>query len=92
MKQNIVHNHHSIRLKEYDYSQPGAYFITLCTKNRECLFGEIKSSKMQSNEYGQIAEQCWMEIPNHYPNVELDEFVIMPDHFHGIIIITNNVK
>ncbi len=81
------HHRRSIRLKGYDYSQPGAYFITICTKNRECLFGNVVDGKMMLNDAGQIAQNCWLEIPDHYPNVILDEFVIMPNHIHGIIII-----
>ncbi len=81
------HHRRSIRLKGYDYSQPGAYFITICTKNRKCLFGNIINGKMILNDAGHIAQNCWLEIPNHYSNVILDEFVIMPNHIHGIIII-----
>ncbi len=81
------HHRRSIRLKGYDYSQPGAYFITICTKNRKCLFGNIINGKMILNDAGHIAQNCWLEIPNHYPNVILDEFIIMPNHIHGIIII-----
>lgn len=81
------HHRRSIRLKNYDYSQPGAYFITICTHNRQCLFGEIVNGEMVLNEYGEIAKQCWLEIPVHFPHVQLDEFVIMPNHVHGIIIV-----
>ena len=81
------HHRRSIRLKGYDYSQAGAYFVTMCTQHRECLFGEIVDGKMRLNEYGQIVQQCWMEIPQHYQNVQLDEYVVMPNHVHGIIII-----
>ncbi len=81
------HHRRSIRLKGYDYSQPGAYFITICTKNRKFLFGNVINGKMILNDAGQIAQKCWLEIPNHYPNVILDEFIIMPNHIHGIIII-----
>ncbi|MEM2174632.1 MAG: transposase, partial [Candidatus Micrarchaeia archaeon] len=77
----------SIRLKGYDYSQPGAYFITICTKDRKCLFGNVIDGKMILNDAGHIAQKCWLEIPDHYPNVILDEFIIMPNHIHGIIII-----
>jgi len=75
------------RLKNFDYSQNGMYFVTICTKNRECLFGEILDGKMELNEYGQIATDCWKEIPKHFPSVEIDEFVVMPNHVHGIITI-----
>jgi len=86
-----VHHRRSIRLKNYDYSQPGAYFITICTHNRECLFGDIVDGEMILNEYGEIAKKCWLEIPVHFPNVLLDEYVIMPNHVHGIIIINDNI-
>lgn len=78
----------SIRLKHYDYSQPGAYFITICTYNKKCLFGEVIEGEMILNEKGEIVKQYWLEIPLHYSNVSLDEFVIMPNHMHGIVIIT----
>ena len=86
-------NHHrrSIRLHGYDYSQPGIYFITLCTYNRECLFGEILNGEMRLNEFGKIANQCWLEIPNHFPQTQLDEYIIMPDHIHGIIVLNDFV-
>ncbi|ROL55715.1 transposase [Bacteroidetes/Chlorobi group bacterium MS-B_bin-24] len=86
-----IHHRRSIRLQGYDYSQNGAYFITLCTHNRECLFGQIQNGQMILNEYGKIVEQCWNNLSNHYDNIELDAYVIMPNHFHGIILITDNV-
>ena len=79
------HHRRSIRLKGYDYSQEGLYFITLCTQNRACLFGKIENGKMSLNDAGQIANECWLNIPNHFPNVILHEFIIMPNHVHGII-------
>jgi hypothetical protein len=85
-----IHHRRSIRLKGYDYSQRGAYFVTLVTHGRQCLFGQIVDGKMQLNEGGEITNQCWMEIPKHYPHVSLDAFVIMPNHVHGIIIIAEN--
>ena len=81
------HRRRSIRLQDYDYSQAGAYFITICTKNRECLFGEISDGKIVLNEFGQIVESVWLDLPKHYPNIELDAFVIMPNHIHGIVFI-----
>lgn len=88
-----MHNHHnrkSIRLKNYDYSQNGSYFITICTNRKEHLFGEIYSSKEHNLfEAGKIAEKYWLEIPKHYPNVILDMYVIIPNHVHGIIIIAD---
>jgi REP element-mobilizing transposase RayT len=80
----------SLRLRGYDYSQGGGYFITVCTDGREHLFGEIHDVKMIENQNGQIVGACWNDLPNHYPNVELDEFVVMPNHVHGIIFIIEN--
>lgn len=85
------HYRRSIQLKIYDYSQPGAYFITICTNNHQCTFGEVVNGKMILNGYGKIAQQCWLGIPKHFPNVELDKFVIMPNHIHGIIVIHSDV-
>ena len=85
------HRRRSIRLKDYDYSQSGAYFITICTHNKEILFGEILDGEMQLNEWGNVVEDCWDEVPRHFKNVELDAFIVMPNHVHGIIIITNDI-
>ena len=79
------HHRRSIRLKEYDYTQPGAYFITICTHDRAGLFGEIVDGEMRLNDCGRVAEQCWLDIPSHFPHAELDAFVIMPNHVHGIL-------
>ncbi|MCD4814102.1 transposase [bacterium] len=79
------------RLLDYDYSAAGAYFITLCTHTRECLFGEIINGKIKLNEYGEIAMTYWEKPPHHYGHCRLDEYVIMPNHLHGIIVITNFV-
>lgn len=81
----IEKNRRSIRLKEYDYSEPGEYFVTICTKDRVHLFGNIDSDGMHENELGNVVRHCWIEIPNHFPNVELDEFVVMPNHVHIVI-------
>lgn len=86
------HHRRSIRLQGYDYSQAGLYFVTMCCKDRTCLFGEIINGKMILNDFGKIAEQCWLEIPTHFPNAELHEFVIMPNHVHGIIEFVNDVN
>lgn len=77
----------STRLKSWDYSSNGAYYLTICVNDRRCIFGNINKGKLNLSSLGQIAEQCWQEIPNHFPFVQLDEFVIMPNHVHGIIII-----
>ncbi|MEM1252673.1 MAG: transposase [Cyanobacteria bacterium P01_H01_bin.21] len=80
-----------MRLRGYDYASQGAYFVTICTYRRTCLFGEIIDEKMQLNQFGQIAEDCWQQIPKHFSNVDLDEFIVMPNHLHGIIIIEYSV-
>ena len=82
----------SNRLKNWDYGSNSAYFITICTKNREHFFGEINNGKMQLNELGKNAVQFWMEIPNHFPFIELGNFVVMPNHTHGILIIDKPVN
>ena len=86
-----IHCRRPIRLRQYDYSQTGAYFVTLCTQNRKILFGKIVDGEMVMNEGGHIAQQCWLDIPNHYPNAELDNFIVMPNHVHGIIIIKDEI-
>jgi REP element-mobilizing transposase RayT len=88
MKYNPDKQHRrSICLQGYDYSQPGIYFVTLCTHNREYLFGEIFDGEMRLNEFGKMTQQCWLEISDHFPHVKLDEFAIMPNHIHGRIIL-----
>jgi REP element-mobilizing transposase RayT len=80
----------SIRLAGYDYSQAGDYFVTICVHDRMCLFGEIINGEMRLNDAGKIVKQCWDEIPAHFPHVVLDEYVVMPNHVHGIIILVNS--
>lgn len=77
----------STRLQNWNYASDGWYYITICTKGHENSLGEIENGTMQLNEYGRIAKHCWFDLPNHYPNLILDEFVVMPDHLHGIMII-----
>lgn len=85
------HHRRSIRLKGYDYSQAGAYFVTICARNHECIFGEINDGEMKLNEYGKIVRDEWMRTEDVRPNVELDEFIIMPNHVHGILVINTPV-
>jgi REP element-mobilizing transposase RayT len=85
------HHRHSIRLKDYDYSQAGAYFVTICTWQRECIFGEIVAGEMVLNDTGRIVLAEWDKTPTMRPNAELDRFVIMPNHLHGIIVLHNIV-
>jgi putative transposase len=82
-----IHHRRSIRLKRYDYSRAGTCFLTVCTHQRECLFGDIAAGKMRLNAAGKIAVQYWNEIPTHFPHVQLDGFVVMPNHVHGILVI-----
>ncbi|MDP2889248.1 MAG: hypothetical protein Q8P34_09845 [Bacteroidota bacterium] len=77
----------SARLQNWDYGWNAAYFITICTQNRECYFGKIVDDQMILSEIGTIVQQYWNAIPTHFPFVELGEFVVMPNHIHGIIII-----
>ncbi len=86
-----IHHRRSIRLKGYDYAQAGAYFVTICAFGKECLFGEVIGKEMSRNEYGEIVTTCWEGIPQHFPDVELDAFVVMPNHMHGIFVIINDV-
>lgn len=81
------HHRKSIRVPDYDYSQPGAYFITIVTRERECLFGEIKDGEMQLNDAGQIVWDIWNSLPARYPQISLGAAVVMPNHFHGDVII-----
>src|SRR3989339_852595 len=85
-------NRQSIRLKNYDYSENGAYFITLCAQNRKKLFGRIIDGKMILNEFGKLAHDEWQKTSEIRENIILDEFMIMPDHLHGIIIIENPIN
>ncbi|MCX6316774.1 MAG: transposase, partial [Bacteroidetes bacterium] len=81
----------SARLATWDYGCPGSYFITICTKNREHFFGDINNSEMYLNAIGLIADQCWAALPEHFNKITLGEFVIMPNHTHGIITIEPDV-
>ncbi len=88
MKYNPENHHrHSIRLKDYDYAQPGGYFVTIVTQSRKCLFGEIVEAEMRLNDAGRIIQTTWDDLPNHYANVEIDTFVVMPNHIHGIVVL-----
>ena len=86
-----LHNRHSIRLRGHDYARAAVYFVTICCWNRECLFGEIANGKMVLNEYGKIAANSWNELPQHHSNVELCEFIAMPNHIHAILEMADGV-
>lgn len=77
----------AMRLKGYDYAQAGAYFDTLCVQGRRCLFGEVSGGLLVPNQYGALVGEAWNDLPNHYPHVSLDQFVVMPNHVQGIIIL-----
>lgn len=81
------HHRRSIRLKGYDYSDAGAYFVTICTQGRECLFGDIVNGEMRLNDAGCMIQNIGNDLPTKYSDIEIDEFVVMPNHFHGIIVI-----
>jgi len=80
---------HSLRLKGYDYSQAGAYFITVCTHGRALLFGHVLEADVRLNDIGAIVSQSWANLPNHYPDIELDSFIVMPNHVHGIVMLSD---
>ena len=81
------HHRRSIRLRGYDYTQPGAYFVTLCTQGRECYFGEVVETEMVLNDAGQMIRAGWERLTERFPAIQLDMYVVMPNHLHGIITI-----
>ena len=83
------HHRRSLRLSGYDYSQNGAYFVTVCTQNRECLFGKIENGEMLLNNAGRIVLEEWVKTAEIRSNIELDECVVMPNHFHGILVVSD---
>ncbi len=82
-----IHNRRSIRLPHYNYDRPGWYFLTLCTHQRQCLFGEIIDGQMKLNIYGEIVAEEWMRSPEIRQEIALDAWVVMPNHFHGLVEI-----
>jgi len=86
-----THHRRSIRLPDYDYTQPGAYFVTICTFQMQNLFGDVVGGEMQLNQAGLIVRETWMQLANQFPNIHLDAFAIMPNHVHGIIAIRDSV-
>ena len=88
-KSNVYPSRRSVRLHECDYSQPGAYFVTIVTQKRQPLFGQIIDGEIALTEVGTMVTQAWIAIPEHFPNVELSTFVVMPNHMHGIISISS---
>jgi putative transposase len=86
-----IHHRRSIRLQGYDYSQSGAYYVTIVAHGRECVFGEIINGEMILNEFGEIVQRAWFDLPKHYPHIELGAFCIMPNHVHAVIILIDAV-
>src|SRR5579885_2189273 len=82
-------HHRSTRLPHYDYSQPGWYFVTVCTHENSVMFGHIVDNKMCLNASGELIQKTWSTLPDRFPSVQLDAFVVMPNHIHGIIILTD---
>ncbi len=85
------HHRGSIRLKEYDYSQPGGYFVTLCTHRRECILGDVADGDVHLNQFGEIVKEEWLRTGQIRPEITMDEFMVMPNHMHGIIMIRNDI-
>ena len=85
-----IHHRRSIRLKGYDYSQAGAYFVTICTWQRKHLFGEVINGEISLSHYGEIVQIHWHNLLKHHHYLQLDELIIMPNHLHGIIVLTND--
>jgi REP element-mobilizing transposase RayT len=80
-----------MRLSGYNYNQPGDYFVTICTKKFACHFGDVVDEEVRLSDVGKIANKCWLEIPKHFENVELDGYIVMPNHVHGIVRILDSV-
>ena len=86
-----IHRRRSISLKGYDYSEPGAYFVTICTQDRVCLLGEVVDGEVRLSDAGRVVQAAWNELSNRYPGVEIDAFMVMPNHIHGIILLVESV-
>jgi putative transposase len=84
------HHRRSIRLKGYNYASPGAYFVTICVQERECVLGDVVNGEMVLNDLGEVVGESWSWLAEQYPYVTLDEWVVMPNHLHGIIIMTDD--
>ncbi len=82
-----IHRRRSIRLRGHDYSRPGAYYVTICVEDHKCLLGEVALGQMKENDAACMVDRVWKSIPTQFPTAELDEYIVMPNHFHGIIKI-----
>ena len=92
MERGERYNRRSIRLRGYDYTRDGAYFVTICTEDRAHVFGRVVDGEMHSNAYGREVANCWLWLAEQYPYVRLDEWIVMPDHIHGIVVITDGMN
>ena len=88
----MPHYRRSQRLRGYDYSREGAYFVTICTLGRECIFDEIINGQPSTSQLAEVVQTCWHDLPRHYRHVQLDAFVVMPNHVHGIILLTDKER
>ena len=86
----VTHQRRPTRLPHFNYTEHGAYFVTICTRNRVCLFGEVVDGEIQLNNIGEVAHAMWEQIPTHFPQVETDAWVVMPNHVHGVIFIAGS--
>jgi REP element-mobilizing transposase RayT len=87
MTHNPLPKRRALRLRDYDYAQAGGYFVTICTQGRSCLFGDIVDYQMCLNAAGHMLVRLWSDIPNHFSSVAMDDFVVMPNHLHGIVVL-----
>jgi len=87
MRNPTIHRRRSLRLKGYDYGVAGAYFVTICTQDRACLFGDVAAGAMRLNDAGQMVATLWDGIAARFSGVEIDQFVVMPNHLHGILVL-----
>jgi len=87
-----IQHRRSIRLKDYDYSQPGAYFITMCTRGGALIFGDMDGEEVRLNEVGKMLYSLWADIPSAYPPADIDVFIVMPNHLHGIIVLPDTTE
>ena len=86
------HHRRSIRLKEYDYSQPGAYFVTICVEQRQCLFGDVVDGQMIVSQYGMVVADTYQWLCDRYSYLYTDKWIVMPNHFHAIMVIADKSR
>jgi putative transposase len=87
-----IHHRRSTRLRDWDYSWPWWYYVTIVVKDRKCMFGAVHGDHVELSDLGKVADDCWRQIPQHHPGVELDDHVVMPNHVHGIIIMNDSPR